>query len=108
MHYNFIIDKDINKAETLPSKFYMNESIFELVKIKIFSKSWQWIGHEDLIDKPNSVCPLNLMDDFLDEPVPWIRVVEVIKKPALLSEIEIERRVLPINLRYRSILFTHE
>ncbi len=69
MHYNFIIDKDINKAETLPSKFYMNESIFELVKIKIFSKSWQWIGHEDLIDKPNSVCPLNLMDDFLDEPI---------------------------------------
>ena len=36
MHYNFKVDKDIKKAETLPSKFYMDESIFELVKKKFF------------------------------------------------------------------------
>ena len=69
MHYNFKVDKDIKKAETLPSKFYMNESIFELVKTKIFSKSWQWIGHENLVKEPNSIYPISLMKNFLDEPI---------------------------------------
>ena len=39
MHYNFKVDKDIKKAETLPSKFYMDQSIFDLVKEKIFSNT---------------------------------------------------------------------
>ncbi len=69
MHYNFKVDKDINKAETLPSKFYMDESIFDLVKRKIFSKSWQWIGHENLVKQPNSIYPISLMNNFLDEPI---------------------------------------
>ena len=69
MNYNFKVDQDIEKAETLPSKFYMNESIFELVKSKIFLKSWQWIGHENLVKQPNSVYPFNLMENFLDEPM---------------------------------------
>tara|TARA_B100001741_G_scaffold290434_1_gene269916 strand:+ start:778 stop:1866 length:1089 start_codon:yes stop_codon:yes gene_type:complete len=69
MHYNFKVDKDIKKAETLPSKFYMDESIFDLVKRKIFSKSWQWIGHENLVKQPNSIYPISLMNNFLDEPI---------------------------------------
>ena len=69
MDYNFKVDKDIKKAETLPSKFYMDESIFDLVKRKIFSKSWQWIGHENLVKQPNSIYPINLMNNFLDEPI---------------------------------------
>ena len=37
MHYNFKVDKDIKKAETLPSKFYMDESIFFFTNSKIDS-----------------------------------------------------------------------
>tara|TARA_B100000003_G_C10936698_1_gene373671 strand:+ start:4027 stop:5115 length:1089 start_codon:yes stop_codon:yes gene_type:complete len=69
MHYNFRVDKDIKKAETLPSKFYMDQSIFDLVKEKIFSKSWHWIGHENLVKEPNSIHPITLMENFLDEPI---------------------------------------
>ena len=69
MNYNFKVDPDIRKAETLPSKFYMDESIFTLVKSKIFLKSWQWIGHENLVERPNSVYPFTLMENFLDEPM---------------------------------------
>ena len=44
----FHINSDISKAETLPATFYKDKDIFENVKEKIFLKTWQWIGDENL------------------------------------------------------------
>tara|TARA_Y100001968_G_scaffold157036_1_gene143481 strand:- start:351 stop:1436 length:1086 start_codon:yes stop_codon:yes gene_type:complete len=62
------IDSDITKAETLPTSFYKNSETFELLKDKLFLKSWQWIGDENIINK-NSAHPITLLENYLTEPI---------------------------------------
>lgn len=65
----FKINSDITKAETLPAIFYKDPDIFETIKDKVFLKSWQWIGDESLVNKPESIHPFTLLDGFLTEPL---------------------------------------
>ena len=61
--YNYNIDPDISKSETLPSSFYKDPNVFEDIKSKIFLKSWQWIGDTELVPKKNYVwgrCRYNM------------------------------------------------
>jgi choline monooxygenase len=69
MKFKFHIDSDITKAETLPSKFYKDQSIFDSLKDNVFLKSWQWIGDENLVKLNQSVHPFVLLDGFLTEPM---------------------------------------
>lgn len=69
MAHKFNIDPDISKAETLPASFYKNESVFEAIKEQVFLKSWQWIGDENLVRRPESVYPFVLLDHYLTEPM---------------------------------------
>ena len=69
MAENFYIDPDITKAETLPASFYKSQSVFEVLKEKVFLKSWQFIGDENLVKLPQSVHPFVLLDGFLTEPM---------------------------------------
>lgn len=69
MSSKFFIDPDISKAETLPASFYRDADIFDAIKNKIFYKSWQWLGHQDVVDKPQHAHPLVLLDNFMTEPL---------------------------------------
>lgn len=69
MKDRFTIETDISKAETLPASFYRNKDVFELLKEKVFLKSWQWIGDENLVKLPQSVHPFVLLDGYLTEPL---------------------------------------
>lgn len=62
----FFVDPDIRKAKTLTSDFYTEARFFEESKEKIFSRSWQFAGRADEID---NLKPVNLLPDFLDEPI---------------------------------------
>ncbi|NHF58547.1 aromatic ring-hydroxylating dioxygenase subunit alpha [Flavobacteriaceae bacterium TP-CH-4] len=65
----FHIDKDITKAETLPASFYRDSEVFEKLKEAIFYRSWQWIGHENMLNEAANVHPFVLLDGFLTEPM---------------------------------------
>lgn len=69
MSYNFNIDPDISKAETLPASFYNDQTLFEAIKEKVFLNSWQWIGDETLVTIRQSVHPFILLEDYLTEPM---------------------------------------
>lgn len=69
MMQKFNIDSDISKATTLPASFYRDIDIFEAIKHAIFYKSWQWIGHENLVALPQQQYPFTLLDGYLTEPV---------------------------------------
>ena len=69
MEDKFKIQTDISKAETLPASFYRDKDLFESVKEKVFLKSWQWIGDENLVKLPQSVHPFVLLDGYLTEPL---------------------------------------
>ena len=69
MKYEFKIDPDISKAETLPASFYRDQGVFDAIKELVFLRSWQWIGDEDLVTLPQSVYPFVLLDGYLTEPL---------------------------------------
>ena len=69
MSQKFYIDSDITKAETLPAEFYRNQQVFDRLKDQVFYKSWQWIGHENLVADKKSVHPFVLLPGFLTEPM---------------------------------------
>ena len=41
------VSKDITEASTLPADFYTSQEYFELLKEKVFAKSWHWITTEN-------------------------------------------------------------
>lgn len=69
MPLQYRIDPDIRKAETLPASFYRDETVFEALKERVFTRSWQWIGDESLLPPGNTVYPFVLLDKFLSEPM---------------------------------------
>jgi choline monooxygenase len=69
----FQIDPDIRKAETLPASFYKSETLFEELKDSIFKKTWQWIGHEQLVPFSSSHYPFFLLENYLTEPLVLVR-----------------------------------
>ncbi len=69
MDHKFVVDQDITKASTLPSSFYKSNSIFDQIKEKVFLKSWQFVGDEELVKLPKSVHPFVLLNSYLTEPM---------------------------------------
>jgi len=65
----FFVDPDIAKAKTLSTDFYTDPKYFQKTKEKIFSRSWQFLGHTGLVEKPGQCHPLNLLENYLDEPL---------------------------------------
>ena len=65
----FSVDRDITQAKTLSTAFYLKEEFLQLSKEKIFSRSWQFIGDTDQVKDKGWVTPVNLLEDFMDEPI---------------------------------------
>jgi choline monooxygenase len=76
MATQFFIDPDITQASTLPASFYKDQEIFNALKDKIFIKSWQWIGSDDLVPLPNYLYPFFLLDHYIAEPMLLVRNAE--------------------------------
>lgn len=64
----FHIDKDITKAETLPADFYRSQDVFDAIKEKVFTKSWQFIGDTNLLPFEQYAYPFWFMEHYIDEP----------------------------------------
>ena len=73
MKKSFHVDPDIHQAETLAASFYTDPEVFEALKERIFLRSWQWIGHENLVRLSQSVHPFTLLDNYLNEPLLLVR-----------------------------------
>ncbi|MEI8073969.1 MAG: aromatic ring-hydroxylating dioxygenase subunit alpha [Bacteroidota bacterium] len=65
----FYIDPNIARAKTIAKDFYIDSKYFELAKEKIFANSWQYVGHKDQVKEPGDVQPVNLLENYLDEPL---------------------------------------
>ncbi len=65
-----MIDEDIRLAETLPSRFYTEQSIFE--SQKDFFEKWQFAAHiNDL--KENNIIPLDLIEEVNGESMVLVK-----------------------------------
>jgi choline monooxygenase len=66
---HFYIDPDIAKAKTISTDFYLNPHYFEEAKEKIFSPTWQFVGDSDQVKEAGWVTPVNMLEDYLNEPL---------------------------------------
>ncbi len=63
------IDEDIRVAATLPGSFYSDPAQFALLRERVFTRTWQWIGDLADVGEPQSLSPRDLLPGFLDEPL---------------------------------------
>lgn len=71
-----MIDPDIQRAATLPSRFYSDRQIFDAVGEKVFARSWQFLAHRHTVRTPGSILPVTLLEGLLDEPLVVTRDAE--------------------------------
>ncbi|HEV2010359.1 MAG TPA: aromatic ring-hydroxylating dioxygenase subunit alpha [Candidatus Limnocylindria bacterium] len=65
----FVIDPDIRIAATLPARVYSEPGVFRLQQERIFARTWQYAGHDDLVSVAGQVFPFTLLPGALDEPL---------------------------------------
>ena len=63
------VHEDIERASTLPGWFYRDPAIFEAQRERVFARSWQFIGDQNLAGVPGQVHPFTLLEGCLDEPL---------------------------------------
>ena len=63
------INKNIERAFTLPASFYGSAEAFESSKEKLFAGSWQYACEASAIAQPGRCHPFTLLPGFLDEPL---------------------------------------
>ena len=62
------IDKDINVAKTMPSRFYIQEEYYDLTIKNIFYNSWQYVIDQKSYNK-NSILPFIHLKKSINEPL---------------------------------------
>ena len=65
----FDIDPDIRRAATLPARVYSDPAAFRLQQERVFPRTWQYAGHDDLVRVAGQVFPFTLLPGALDEPL---------------------------------------
>jgi len=63
--YASLIDPDISRAWTLPASFYLDPATASEEKDKIFSRTWQVVGHRDQVAKSGDYFTTQLADEPL-------------------------------------------
>jgi len=63
-----LINKNINKASTLPGIFYSTEEYFNKSK-KIFENTWQLITDDSFLQENSTAFPFFYLENFIDEPL---------------------------------------
>jgi len=92
----YFVDPDITKAETLPSRFYRDASVFERMKDDIFLKSWHWLGDSpSMLPLDGYAHPLSLLESYLREPMVLVRDRE--SKIRCMSNVCTHRANLVVN-----------
>ena len=66
------VESDIARAWTLPARYYADAGIFAAEKEKIFSRTWQVVGHTDKVLNPGDYFTTEL----IGEPLLFVRGVD--------------------------------
>ena len=62
---SLFVDADISRAWTLPSSLYTDAAVLAEEREKIFSRTWQVVGHHDQVARPGDYFTTDLADEPL-------------------------------------------
>ena len=65
----FHVDPDVALAQTIDKAFYLDHTVWPLVREKVFASAWHWLGPLDAVAEPGSLAPHDLLPGLLDEAV---------------------------------------
>jgi choline monooxygenase len=65
----FEIDPNIAKAKTISTDFYLQPEFYEESRERIFANSWQLVGDTDQVKESGWVTPVNLLENYINEPL---------------------------------------
>ena len=65
----FDVNPAISKAKTISTDFYLKQEYYQAAREKIFAKSWQFVGDVDQVKDPGWVTPVNLLENYINEPL---------------------------------------
>src|SRR5437773_6706345 len=74
--FTFTIDPDIRVARTLPARIYSDLSSFQTQRDRVFTRTWQYAAHDDVVKVAGQVHPFTLLPGALDEPLLLTRDAE--------------------------------
>ena len=75
MSGRYEIAEDIRVASTLPGAFYRDAEVFEILRERVFARSWQWVGHASDV-AAESALPIDLLEGCLGVPLVLTRDAE--------------------------------
>ena len=64
-----LVDADIARASTIPSRVYCDESMFRHLREALFAKTWQPVRDTADLRTAGRVAPFTLLEGCLDEPL---------------------------------------
>jgi choline monooxygenase len=67
------IDEDISRAATLPAQVYTDPRWTDLVRERVFARTWHLIVDTAGVHSPGRCVPATLLEGFLDEPIVFTR-----------------------------------
>jgi len=62
-------EPNINKAFTVPTNFYTDQGIYDLIRDMVFEKSWLYAADASVIQEAGDVHPFQFMEGLFDEPL---------------------------------------
>src|SRR5256714_1482363 len=65
----FEIDPDIRVARSLPARVYSDPDLYRAQRDRVFARTWQYAGHDDLVKVAGQVYPFTLLPGAIDEPL---------------------------------------
>ncbi len=64
-----MVEKNIKKAKTFPSKLYFDDEQFTKLRESIFIKNWQFVGDKTQINDDGDAMPYEFMEGYIPEPL---------------------------------------
>src|SRR5438445_2105082 len=65
----FEIDAGSRVGRTLPARVYSDPDLVRAQRDRVFARTWQYAGHDDLVKVAGQVYPFTLLPGALDEPL---------------------------------------
>ena len=64
-----LVNSNIKKSKTIPSRFYYSKSLFNGIKENLFPKYWQFVCDQSQLNNDGDAFPYEFIENFIKDPL---------------------------------------